>query len=51
MHAPTTNLAGIDWASRSHAVCVIDGSGSVFGRRDLSFAAVTSDMRATRRSS
>jgi len=29
MHSPTTTYAGIDWATRSHAVCVIDETGSV----------------------
>ena len=28
----TTRFAGIDWASTDHAVCVVDGSGSVLER-------------------
>ena len=34
MHSPTT-FAGIDWASRSHAVCVIDQAGSVLERYEV----------------
>jgi transposase len=29
MHSPTTTFAGIDWATGGHAICVIDGAGSV----------------------
>ena len=31
MHSPTT-FAGIDWATRSHAICVIDGTGAILER-------------------
>lgn len=31
----TTTYAGIDWATRSHAVCVIDGTGAVLERFDV----------------
>ena len=39
MH-PTPTYAGIDWASRSHAVCVIDGSGSVLERYEVEHSEV-----------
>jgi transposase len=35
MHSPTTTFAGIDWATRGHAICVIDGSGSVLERYEV----------------
>jgi transposase len=35
MHSPTTTYAGIDWATRSHAVCVIDETGSVLERFEV----------------
>ena len=35
MHSPTTIFAGIDWATGSHAVCVIDGSGTVLERYEV----------------
>jgi transposase len=34
MHSPTT-FAGVDWASRGHAVCVIDAGGSVLERFEV----------------
>ena len=34
MHSPTT-FAGIDWATEGHAICVIDGSGSVIERFEV----------------
>ena len=34
MHSPIT-YAGIDWASRSHAVCVIDTAGAVLERYEV----------------
>ena len=34
MH-PTLTFAGIDWATRSHAVCVIDQTGSVLERYEV----------------
>jgi transposase len=34
MH-PTPTLAGIDWASRSHAVCVVDTTGSTLERFEV----------------
>jgi transposase len=34
MH-PTLTFAGIDWATRSHAVCVIDQTGSVLERYEI----------------
>jgi len=34
MHSPTT-FAGIDWASRSHVICVIDAGGSVIERYEV----------------
>jgi len=38
MHSPIT-YAGIDWASRSHAVCVIDADGSAIERFEVSHTA------------
>jgi len=35
MHSPTTTYAGIDWATRSHAVCVIDETGAVLERFEV----------------
>ena len=35
MHPTPTTYAGIDWATRSHAVCVIDQSGSVLERYEI----------------
>jgi transposase len=35
MHSPTTTYAGIDWATRSHAVCVIDDTGSAIERFEV----------------
>jgi len=36
MHSPTTTtFAGIDWAMRSHAVCVIDDTGTVLERHEV----------------
>jgi hypothetical protein len=35
MHSPTTTYAGIDWATRSHAVCVIDNTGAVLERYEV----------------
>ncbi len=35
MHPPTTTYAGIDWATRSHAICVIDERGSVLERYEV----------------
>ncbi len=36
MHPPTTTTyAGIDWATRSHAVCVIDDTGSAIERFEV----------------
>ncbi|RKY15105.1 MAG: IS110 family transposase [Planctomycetota bacterium] len=36
MHpAPTTTYAGIDWASRNHAICVVDATGSVLERYEV----------------
>jgi transposase len=35
MHSPTTTFAGIDWATRSHAVCVIDEQGTVLERFEI----------------
>ena len=40
MHpTPTPTYAGIDWASRSHAVCIIDADGSVIGRYEVEHTA------------
>ena len=38
MHPPTT-FAGIDWATRSHAVCVIDDTGAVLERYEVEHTA------------
>jgi transposase len=38
MHSPTT-FAGIDWAIRSHAVCVIDEHGTVLERYEVEHTA------------
>ena len=35
MHSPITTYAGIDWATRSHAVCVIDETGSAIERFEV----------------
>ena len=35
MHSPTTTYAGIDWASRSHVICVIDQGGAVIERFEV----------------
>jgi transposase len=35
MHSPTTTYAGIDWASRSHVICVIDQGGAVIERDEV----------------
>ena len=35
MHPTATIYAGIDWATRSHAVCVIDERGTVLERHDV----------------
>jgi len=35
MHSPITTYAGIDWATRGHAVCVIDETGSVLERFEV----------------
>jgi len=35
MHSPITIFAGIDWASRSHAVCIIDEHGTVLERYEI----------------
>ena len=47
MHSPTT-FAGIDWASRSHAVCVVDADGAVIERYEVEHTA-TGLQRLTRR--
>jgi transposase len=38
MHSPTT-FAGIDWAIRSHAVCIIDEHGTVLERYEVEHTA------------
>ena len=35
MHSPITTYAGIDWATRSHVVCVIDETGSAIERFEV----------------
>ena len=35
MHSPITTYAGIDWATASHAVCVIDTAGAVLERYEV----------------
>jgi transposase len=35
MHSPTTTYAGIDWATRGHAVCIIDDSGAALERYEV----------------
>jgi len=35
MHPIPTTYAGVDWATRSHAVCVVDGTGSVLERYEV----------------
>ena len=35
MHSPTTTYAGIDWARRSHVICVIDQGGAVIERDEV----------------
>ena len=35
MHSPITIFAGIDWATDGHAICVIDGSGTVLERYEV----------------
>jgi transposase len=35
MHSPITTYGGIDWATRSHAVCVIDDTGSAIERFEV----------------
>ena len=35
----TTFFAGLDWASQSHAVCIIDDQGTVHERLDIAHSA------------
>lgn len=35
MHSRITTYAGIDWATRSHAVCVVDDTGTVLERHEV----------------
>ncbi len=35
MHPTPTTYAGIDWATRSHAVCVIDETGAAIDRYEV----------------
>jgi transposase len=35
MHDPTGAYAGVDWATDSHAVCVVDGRGQVIAEFDV----------------
>ena len=54
MHPPSTpTFAGIDWATGSHAVCIIDGSGSVLERYEIEHSGaglrdLVSRLRASR---
>lgn len=39
MHNPTTGYAGVDWATDTHAVCVVDGQGAVIVEFDVAHTA------------
>jgi hypothetical protein len=47
MHSPITD-AGIDWASRSHAVCIIDEDGSAIERFEVELRVVVIASRGVK---